>query len=204
MDSIRYKIALVDDNIAILNQGKCLLQDFYSVYTIQSASTLFEHLENNIPDLILLDVVMPEMDGFETIKRLKADPRFRDIPVIFLTAKNEEESEREGFSLGAVDYITKPFNPEIVKLRVDNQLKIINQMKLIIEKETAEKNSRDKMEFLFNMNHEMLTPMNAIIGMTEIAKMEKNPENTKDCLDEIDIASRQLLNLIHDLLNQKI
>ena len=122
MDSTRYKIALVDDNIATLNQGKILLQAFYKVYTIQSAATLFENLEHDIPDLILLDVEMPDMDGFQTISKLKADPRYKDIPVIFLTAKSDEESERKGFSLGAVDYISKPFSGPLLQKRISNQI----------------------------------------------------------------------------------
>jgi len=110
MNNIRHKIVLVDDNIATLNQGKALLEAFYKVYTVNSAATLFENLEFDVPDLILLDVEMPETDGFETIKKLKEDTRYKDIPVIFLTSKSDEESERKGFSLGAVDYITKPFS----------------------------------------------------------------------------------------------
>ena len=122
MDNTRYKIALVDDNIATLNQGKSLLQAFYKVYTIQSAATLFENLEHDIPDLILLDVEMPGMDGFQTISKLKANPRYKDIPVIFLTAKSDEESEKKGFSLGAVDYIFKPFSGPLLQKRISNQI----------------------------------------------------------------------------------
>ncbi|MCL2499872.1 MAG: response regulator [Defluviitaleaceae bacterium] len=120
--TLRHKIVLVDDNLATLNQGKTLLQPFYKVYTVQTAATLFENLEHDIPDLILLDVEMPETDGFETIKRLKADPRYKDIPVIFLTAKADEENERMGFSLGAVDYIAKPFSGPLLQKRISNQI----------------------------------------------------------------------------------
>jgi len=122
MDQTRHKIVLVDDNIATLNQGKSLLQAFYKVYTAASAATLFENLEHGIPDLILLDVEMPEMDGFQVIEKLKADDRYKDIPVIFLTSKSDEESERKGFSLGAVDYITKPFSGPLLQKRISNQI----------------------------------------------------------------------------------
>ena len=120
--SARHKIVLVDDNLATLEQGKRLLQEFYRVYTVQTAATLFENLEHDIPDLILLDVEMPEMDGFETISRLKGDTRYKHIPVIFLTSKSDEESERKGFSLGAVDYITKPFSGPLLQKRISNQI----------------------------------------------------------------------------------
>ena len=122
MNKTRSKIVLLDDSIAVLNQGKHLLQDFYRVYTVQSPVTFFENLEHDIPDLILLDVIMPEMSGFEVIKKLKADLRYKDIPVIFLTSKSDAESEREGFSLGAVDYITKPFSEPLLQKRISNQI----------------------------------------------------------------------------------
>ena len=76
------------------------------------------------PDLVLLDIMMPEMDGYEVCRRLKADPRTRDVPVIFVTAMSEVEDETTGFSLGAVDYITKPFRPPIVQARVAAHLEL--------------------------------------------------------------------------------
>ena len=118
----RYKVVLVDDNITTLFQGKNLLQAFFMVYTIRSAALLFKLLEHELPDLILLDVMMPEMDGFETITILKADPRYKDIPVIFLTSKSDEESEKKGFALGAVDYITKPFSGPLLHKRISNHI----------------------------------------------------------------------------------
>ena len=122
MDDTRFKIVLVDDTITSLVHGQNLLKAFYKVYTMQSAAILFEYLKNDIPDLILLDVMMPEMDGFETLSILKADERYRDIPVMFLTSKSDEESERKGFSLGAVDYITKPFSAPVLQKRISNHI----------------------------------------------------------------------------------
>ena len=131
MDATRYKIALVDDNLATLNQGKSLLQDTYKVYTMQAAATLFENLEKDIPDLILLDIEMPGMNGYETLAKLKDDPRYKDIPVIFLTGNADEESERRGLSLGVSDYITKHFSPGILKLRIQNQIRLIEQINTV-------------------------------------------------------------------------
>ncbi|MCL2000582.1 MAG: SpoIIE family protein phosphatase, partial [Planctomycetes bacterium] len=122
MDDARLKIVLLDDNMATLNQVKNLLQDLYRVYTVQSPSIFFENLEHHLPDLILLDVEMPEMNGFEVIRKLKADARYKDIPVIFLTVKSDEESEREGFRLGAADYVTKPISGPLLQKRISNQL----------------------------------------------------------------------------------
>src|SRR5215470_7858916 len=105
MEESRQKIVMVDDVATNLTMGRNMLKTFYQVYPVLSAAKLFELLENMLPDLILLDIEMPEMNGYEAIRKLKADPRFAEIPVIFLTAKTDEESELEGFNLGAVDYV---------------------------------------------------------------------------------------------------
>ena len=127
MSSIQKKIIIVDDNATNLSVGRNLLKTYYEVYPVSSAAKLFNILEKFIPDLILLDVDMPEMSGYETIKILKSGSRFADIPVIFLTAKNNEESEMEGFDLGAVDYVTKPFSAPLLLRRISNQLLIVQQ-----------------------------------------------------------------------------
>jgi len=127
METSRNKIILVDDNMANLAVGRNLLKVFYEVYPAPSAAKLFEILENIIPDLILLDIEMPETNGYEAIKKLKSDVHYSDIPVIFLTSKNDEGSELEGFTLGAVDYISKPFSGPLLLKRIENQLLILRQ-----------------------------------------------------------------------------
>jgi len=104
-------IIIVDDNPANLRIGKNVLSEKYAVATSPSAAKLFTLLENNHPELILLDIDMPEMNGFETIKILKSKPETKDIPVIFLTGMDDSHDEEIGRMLGAVDYITKPFDP---------------------------------------------------------------------------------------------
>ncbi|MCL1995891.1 MAG: response regulator [Defluviitaleaceae bacterium] len=116
MKNTRKKIMMVDDNNAVLQMGKELLRPTYEVYPLPSAEKLFEALEKITPDLFLLDIKMPDTDGFEVLKRLKADERFADIPVIFLTGSYAVENAVKGFGLGAVDYITKPFrNPDFIE-----------------------------------------------------------------------------------------
>lgn len=105
-------IMLVDDNITNLKIGRGLLADKYNVFTIPSGERLFHLLKKVRPDLILLDVEMPDMDGFQVIRGLKGSEDTVDIPVIFLTAVNDPEKERSGRALGAVDFISKPFSPE--------------------------------------------------------------------------------------------
>ena len=137
MDHAKDLIILVDDNPSNLRIGKNVLSDHYAVATAPSAEKMFDLLKNNIPALILLDIDMPEMDGLEAIKILKLKPETKDIPVIFLTAKNESEDELEGLSQGAVDYISKPFQPSLLLKRIELHLLLVSQRK-ILEKQTKE------------------------------------------------------------------
>ena len=119
------RLLLVDDhpeNLVILqavlkNQG-------YEMETALSGIQALELMASNSFDLILLDVMMPEVDGFEVCRRLKDDPETQGIPIIFITAKTDFESVVQGYELGAVDYVTKPFNPAILRVRVKNQLRL--------------------------------------------------------------------------------
>lgn len=117
------QILVVDDtkpNIEVLEGA--LAQENYSIHVALSGKRALELVKRSVPDLILLDVMMPEMDGYETFRRLREIPSCKDVPVIFLTAQAESESEMKGLSLGADDYIAKPFNQGLLKLRIRNQL----------------------------------------------------------------------------------
>ena len=144
----RQTIMLVDDNITNLTVGKNMLKDSYQVYPLPSAAKLFEFLESTTPDLILLDIDMPVMNGYDALKILKRDRRYQDIPVIFVTARSDEGAELEGLELGAIDYVTKPFSAPLLLKRIENHLQRYRQklelnafndnlMKLVKEK-TAE------------------------------------------------------------------
>jgi len=157
MDNIRNTIILVDDNMANLTQGKNLLKTFYKVYPAPSAAKLFETLKNVTPDLILLDIDMPEMNGYEAIKKLKADDRFANIPVIFLTAKNDESSELEGLDLGAVDYVFKPFSGPLLLKRISNQILIVrSQAELKDYADNLEKRVREKTAEVIDLQNAVL------------------------------------------------
>jgi len=121
MDNIRLKIMMVDDDPVILQTGRALLKDYYDVYPLPSADKLFEAMKRVAPDLILLDIKMPGIGGFETIKLLKADKRYEAIPVIFLTAANDRSSVVKGISLGAADFVLKPFSLGDLRQRIENQ-----------------------------------------------------------------------------------
>jgi len=108
-DNQRRKILLVDDDQSNRRQGRAILKDMFEVYPLPSASKLFEVLELVSPDLILLDIQMPGINGFEAIKRLKGTPRYAHIPVVFLTASHDKDDVLKGSGLGAVGFIVKPF-----------------------------------------------------------------------------------------------
>ena len=115
-------ILAVDDAPEILDAVKGILAPTYTVRAAVSGELALKIVEKQQPDLILLDIMMPDMDGFEVCLRLKQDPKTRDIPVIFLTGLDQPTAETVGFEMGAVDYIHKPFNPEILKVRVEAHL----------------------------------------------------------------------------------
>lgn len=125
MEKNRQSIILVVDdtetNIDILMET---LGDDYDIQVALDGESALENVREEKPDLILLDIMMPGMDGYEVCRRLKDDPFTHEIPVIFLTAMAEEQNEAKGLALGAVDYVTKPFSPELVKARVANQLEL--------------------------------------------------------------------------------
>jgi putative two-component system response regulator len=129
MENDRPLILLVDDNPVDLHIGKDVLSEKYLVSTAPSAEKMFVLLENNSPALILLDVAMPLMNGYQAISILKAQDETRDIPVIFLTGKTEMGDELEGLSLGAVDYVTKPFQPSLLIKRIEVHLTVETQQK---------------------------------------------------------------------------
>ncbi|MBF0204543.1 MAG: diguanylate cyclase [Desulfamplus sp.] len=126
------RILIVDDekmNIKVLVD---LLKDDYSLVLARSGEQALKFsFQNPPPDLILLDVIMPEMAGYEVIKQLKENDLTKEIPVIFVTALSSIEDEELGLKLGAVDYITKPFSPPIVKMRIRNHLRFVHQHKLL-------------------------------------------------------------------------
>ena len=123
----RKTVFMVDDDVTNLTVGANALLDSYNVFTFNSGGLLLKKLERQIPDLILLDVDMPEMGGYEVIKLLKGKRETDHIPVIFLTAKSDCESELEGLSLGAIDYIIKPFSPPLLLKRIEVHLLVESQ-----------------------------------------------------------------------------
>ena len=139
-------IMLVDDSGTNLLAGKAALSEGYKVQTAGSAAIMLEALEWSKPELILLDVDMPGMDGFEAIGILKEGPETRDIPVIFLTAMNDSVNELKGLELGAVDYIAKPFSPPLLRKRVELHLLLKDQKRVLEDQKNALQNYNDNLQ----------------------------------------------------------
>ncbi|MCI5226291.1 MAG: response regulator [Candidatus Electrothrix sp. AX2] len=142
------------------------------------------------PDLILLDIMMPGIDGYEICRRLKADDRTRHIPVIFLSALDKESDELQGLDAGAVDFITKPFKLEVVRARINTQLELLRmRQQLQTARLKAEAASQSKSVFLANMSHEIRTPMSAIMGMTDLALEKATDPQQRSYLETVKISA---------------
>jgi signal transduction histidine kinase len=214
-----FVILIVDDNPNNLFTLRALLKRLHNCEIVEASSgqdALARVVERPI-DLILLDVQMPGMDGFETARLLQMTERTRSIPVVFITAVfKAEEFIHRGFEIGAVDYLTKPIDDNLLLNRIRLYRSILqrerelagmveqlrrNEQALSIAKDAAEAASRAKSTFLSNMSHELRTPMNAIMGMTSLALRHTSDPKLRDQLGKIDQASQHLLAVINDILD---
>jgi signal transduction histidine kinase len=220
MTAQRARILAIDDTPAnLMMLGSVLEGEFDLQFATAGAIGVALALQNP-PDLILLDVMMPEMDGFEVCRRIKVNPLLQHIPVVFLTALNDSASESEGLGLGAVDYIAKPINIETAHRRISNllereqlrkeveshrnhleELLLAGSVALSIAKEAAEAADRAKTHFLNNMTHELRTPMNAIMGLTELALGRASDAKQAEQLGKVQSASEHLLALITQMMD---
>jgi len=206
-------ILVVDDqpqNLELLEAH--LLPQGYVILKAANGEEALEILSGNQIDLVLLDVMMPGMNGFEVLEKLRADKRTRLIPVVMLTVLNETEDRVKALEAGCDDFISKPFDRHELLARVTSLLKIKSLHDEVAEaREYAEKAqseaeaaTRAKSDFLANMSHELRTPLNSIIGFSEVLEDELlGPLNTsqREDVQYILKAGRHLLSLINDILD---
>jgi two-component system, sensor histidine kinase and response regulator len=194
----RQTVMIVDDtlsNIELLSES---LGDEYEVIFATSGADALELIRADKPDLLLLDVMMPGMDGYQLCTLLKADPATRDIPVIFVTAMCQEEDEIKGLELGAIDYVTKPISPHIVRARVKNHLELKRYRDLLETLSTAA--DRAKKEFLRSISHELRTPLTPILGMTDLVLTSEEDDDKRKYLSLVQKAAMKLLGIVEDLI----
>src|ERR1035437_6045005 len=160
-------ILIVDDvstNLKIL--GAILKNSGYKVRPVPHGILALQATEREKPDLILLDIMMPDMDGYEVCRRLKENPKFCDVPIIFISALSEPDDIVRALNTGGVDYITKPFRAEEVKARVATHLKLYKQ-----SKELKELNAT-KDKFFSIIAHDLRGPLSGLIGLAELVTDE--------------------------------
>jgi len=211
MDKIRKNsILIVDDDDFNLDVLKEILKSEYIIHTAKRGREGIELAGSILPDLILLDIVMPDMDGFDVLKILKTNEKTQSIPVIIITVLENVSDEEKSFDLEAADYIQKPFSFKIVKLKVRNQMQIVNQMRELIklhdELEAAVIDAKfannAKSSFLARMSHEIRTPLNAVLGISEIHLQDENvKDEIKEAFLRIYNSGELLLNIINDILD---
>ncbi|MBF0401380.1 MAG: hybrid sensor histidine kinase/response regulator [Magnetococcales bacterium] len=200
------RVLIVDDVPANIKVLLPTLQPDFDVSIATNGQQALQLAKSQQPDLILLDIIMPDMDGYEVCRHLKADEQTRDIPVIFITAKDDESDEMTGLELGAVDYITKPFSVAIVHARTKTHLglkkareKIEKQNKALIEANSL----REEVNRI--LRHDLKTPLNAIIGFSDLLLNNKKcPACDTDHIQMISIireSGYRLLEMINSSLD---
>lgn len=204
-NSPKETILIVDDNLQGINIIGEILKPYYRRQVARSGEkALAIAASEPQPDLILLDIVMPGLDGYEVCRRLKADEKTRDIPIIFITAKDKIEDEAKGLDMGAVDYITKPVKPPILLARVKTHLELKRAREdLEKQNEILKENVRLREDVDRITRHDLKTPLSGIIGFPDAIKTagDLNEEQTEmlDMIEESGYKMLAMINLSLDL-----
>lgn len=198
-------ILAVDDTPANLHLLAKLLSDRgYTVRLAPSGALALRSIDLVLPDLILLDIMMPEMDGYKVCQILKSSERTRHIPVIFISALDEVLDKVQAFSVGAADYVTKPFQEAEVLARVKHHLRLQRlQQQLIERNEALERSNRELEQFAHVVSHDLQQPLLSVTGFIKLIKLKYQAnldEAVLEYLDRIAGAGTRMQRLIQDLL----
>lgn len=203
-ESEESRILLIDDNMQNLNlMGTMLKERGYQVTLAKDGIEGLRLAKKSFPDLILLDIMLPEPDGYEVCKKLKEDDQTKDIPVIFLTAKTSNEDLVRGFHVGAVDYITKPFNKEELFMRIKTHLDLKKAHdKISTQAEELREHNKTKDKMFSVISHDLRAPLGGMKSMLDMI-YEGNSEKkeiSRESLDSLKNAADQTYNLLENLL----
>lgn len=198
-----YKILIVDDVVSNVLLLKILLSnEKFQVCTASNGNMCIEQAKKEKPDLILLDVMMPDLNGFDAAVIMKKDPEIADIPIIFLTALNNPSDLVKGFQCGANDFLTKPFNKEELVMRVMHQIQLVAAKRIIVKQNEELKrtiNNRDKMYSV--IAHDLRSPMASIRMVLNLAVNMVTPDVVgEEIFSLLDKANRESED-VHDLLD---
>ncbi|QWR77548.1 hybrid sensor histidine kinase/response regulator [Candidatus Magnetomonas plexicatena] len=200
MTDSKQKILVVDDERLNIDVLVDILRADYNVVVAKNGQEALRRAASaQPPELILLDIMMPDMNGYEVCKKLKKDTQTSEIPVIFITALNDSGDEEKGFNAGAVDYISKPFSASTVRARVKSHITLYKQKRCLVELNVL------KNRFLGIASHDLRNPSSLIKNFCEIMLNDTDlgvlSQDHRDIVQNIHTASSELLTLLNDLLD---
>ncbi|WP_242833863.1 response regulator [Desulfosporosinus sp. OT] len=192
------EILLVDDTPEHIETAVTVLRENnFRVRIATKGSTAFKLIEQHQPDIILLDVYMPEQDGFEICRIIKTESDYSSIPIIFLTSSNDAESIKKGFDLGAQDYVVKPFNTSELLARVHTHIKLKKQTESLI------KANKELDSFCYTVAHDLKAPLLSLSKLTEYLALDYSDRldfEGRELVDDIQNKSTEIIQLVNHLL----